>query len=71
MIVAVPDDTPVTIPVDPAVANAVLLLLQVPPLVTSLSEVVRPAQTVLLPEMAVGNALIVTAVVDWQPVGNK
>ena len=71
MIVVVPADTPVITPADPAIATEVLLLLHVPPAVALLSEVVNPAHTLVFPDIATGNAFIVTATVAWQPVGNK
>ena len=50
--VAKPAVTPVTIPVvEPTVATAVLLLLQVPPVVASVSVLEEPAQTVSIPLM--------------------
>ena len=59
--VDVPDDTPVTIPVEaPTVATPVLPLVHVPPLVPSLSVVVKPAQTIAVPVMDDGNAYTVT-----------
>ena len=63
--VAVPADTPVTMPVVPTVATVVAVLLQVPPVVASLNPVVAPAQTVAVPVMvpADGNGLTVTTLV--------
>ena len=51
-----------------AIAGA--LLLQVPPVVASVSVVVKPAHTVKVPAMATGGALTVTVAVDTpgQPV---
>ena len=47
---AVPADTPVTIPVEPTFTLPVpLLLLQVPPAVISLNVVVAPTHTVTVP----------------------
>ena len=67
--VDVPAVTPVTIPdPEPTVALA-LLLLHVPVPVASLSVVVRPTQTFMVPVIAAGNGLIVTTVVLIQPVG--
>jgi len=65
----VPDVTPVTIPVEPTVANAVLLLAQVPPPVASVSPIVDPTHTVAGPEIFAGNAFTVTVRVAIQPVG--
>jgi hypothetical protein len=65
--VTVPADTPVTIPVeDPTVATEALLLLHVPPVVASLSDIVRPAPTVLPPLIAAGAGLMVTTRVEEQ-----
>ena len=51
--VAVPAATPFTIPVpDATVAMAVLLLCQVPPVVTLLNIVVLPVHTVAVPVIA-------------------
>ena len=47
-----PAETPVTIPVEePTVAIAVLLLLQWPPAVESVSGLVEPTQTIVVPVM--------------------
>ena len=52
VIVHVPPATPVTTPVDdPTVATAVLLLLQCPPAVESVSVLVDPSQTLPVPVM--------------------
>jgi len=54
--VTVPADTPVTTPLpEPIVATAVLLVLQVPPVVASLKVVVAPAQTDIVPVMDCAN----------------
>lgn len=68
--VGLPEATPVTIPEVPTVANAVLLLLQVPPLVASVSVVVDPAQTMAVPPMAAGSGFTVTIEVVIHPVGS-
>ena len=69
VIVDVPDDTPVTKPVEePTVAFAVLPLVHVPPLVASLMLVVKPAHTVAVPVMDEGSGLTVTTTVEIQPV---
>ena len=61
MICTVPIDTPVTTPVEePTVANAVLLLLHVPPGVATVNVVVCPTHTLLAPLTDVGGATIVT-----------
>ena len=51
-IVAVPGKTPVTTPEVLTVATVVAWLLQLPPVVASLSEVVAPAHTVAVPVIA-------------------
>ena len=67
VIVEVPDDTPVTMPVDePIVAMPVLPLVHVPP-PASLSVVVKPAQTTAVPVIEDGNGLTVTTTVAIQP----
>lgn len=64
-----PADIPVVTPVDELiVATAVVLLLQVPDGVASLSAVVRPWHTVRVPAIAAGNGLTVNADVVIQPV---
>jgi hypothetical protein len=67
--VAVPADTPVTIPVAvPAVAMNILLLLHVPPGVESPNvTVIPPVQIEVIPVMAAGDAITVTAMVAVQP----
>ena len=70
--VAVPVATPVTIPVvAPTVAVAVLLLLQPPPVVASLSVVVAPMHTTAVPVITPGNGFTVTAAVIVHPVPNE
>ena len=64
--VVVPAISPVTIPDVPTVPMAGLVLLQVPPAVISVSDVVEPAHTVGVPVMlpgAAGNELTVTTAV--------
>jgi len=61
--VAVPTDTPVTMPVEPTVAMAVEPLVHVPPPVTSLRVVVAPAHNVPVPVMGEGAGFTVTALV--------
>ena len=64
MIVVVPANTPVTIPVEePIVATVGVLLLHVPPVVASLNVVVEPSQTVNVPVIPAGDGLTVTIVV--------
>ena len=61
---AVPADTPPTTPVAaPTVAMPVLPLLHTPPPVASLSVVVCPTHTFIVPVMAAGAAIIVTVAV--------
>ena len=66
-IVAVPGDTPFTIPVVPIVATDILLLLHVPPAVASVSVMVWPAQTTVGPAMGNGVGFTATTVVALQP----
>ena len=71
MINAVPANSPVTIPDDePMMATVVLLLVHVPPAGVEFSVVVNPTQTVSVPVMFVGLALIVTIAVLIQPVAS-
>ena len=66
----VPAAIPVTTPVrEPTLPCALLLLLQTPPTVGSLSVVVDPTHTTGKPVMAKGVLLTVTAWVAIQPVG--
>jgi len=68
VIVAVPPTPPVTIPVaEPTVAIDVLLLLHVPPLVTSDNVVLNPAHTLGEPDMPPGVASVVIVVVAAVP----
>ena len=60
MIWQVPIATPVTTPVLLTVAIAVLLLLQVPPVVASLKALVPPTVVVGVPVIAAGAGLTVT-----------
>lgn len=55
-----PGDTPVTIPADVTVATDVLLLLHVPPVVASLSRVVRPTHIDVTPVIDAGGIFTVT-----------
>jgi len=67
VILAVPAPTPVTIPVvRPTVAFAVLLLLQVPPVVVLASVVVCPTHTLGLPVLPASPAFTVTIAVRVQ-----
>ena len=68
--VAVPPVIPVRIPVvAPIVPTAVLLLLQVPPVLASLRVVVLPAHIGVVPIMAPGVGFTVIVVVVLQPPG--
>ena len=64
----VPADTPDTVPELPIVATAVLLLLQVPPDVTSLRVIDDPEQTEEEPVILAGRGFTVTVVVTVVPV---
>ncbi len=63
---AVPAATPETMPVEPTVATAILLLVHVPPPVVLASAVLAPTHTVAVPVIAdtEGNELTVTIVVE-------
>ena len=68
VIADVPEDNPVTTPVEkPIVAIPVLPLVQVPP-PASLKVVVNPAQTAAVPVIDAGNGLTVTTLAAIQPV---
>lgn len=56
---AVPDNTPVTIPVNGAIVAAALLLVQLPPDMVFPRPVVDPSHTWSDPEIAVGVTLTV------------
>jgi len=65
----VPARTPVTMPVlVPIVATALLLLLQLPPVVALLSVVVRPSQTLIVPVIEASGGSTVNVNVVIQPV---
>ena len=55
--------------VEPTVATAVLLLLHMPPGVTSLSVVEKPGQTLVVPVIDAGFGFTVTGETVLQPVG--
>ena len=68
MIVAVPAETPVMVavfpvPVEPAVAMPVLLLVHMPPVVRSIHGLVLPVHTLDVPVMTPGGDVTVTVVV--------
>lgn len=65
--VALPADTPVTVPPLFIVAMLVLLLLQVPPAVSFASVVLLPSQTAIVPVIAPGNGSTVILDVVEQP----
>ena len=68
MIVASPPEMPVTTPVLLfTVATEVLLLLQAPPVVSSLRVIVAPGQTLVEPVMLAGNGLTEKVEVFEQP----
>ena len=67
MIVPTPDATPVTIPLaDPTEAMNGLLLVHVPPVVASASEMVNPIHTAEGPVMAAGERLTVMDLIAVQ-----
>jgi hypothetical protein len=68
VIVAVPATTPVTVP-DDIVATAVLPLLQAPPAVALVRDVVVPGHKAIVPVIAAGSGLTVAVTVAIQPVG--
>jgi hypothetical protein len=64
-----PGVPPVIVPdVDPIGAIVLLLLVHVPPVTASVSVVVSPEHTCVVPAIAVGSVFTVTAAVAWQPV---
>ena len=70
VIIAVPASAPPTVPVPtPTTATEISLLDQTPPAVISVSAIVNPAQTFVVPVMAAGSAYTVTIVLARQPVG--
>jgi hypothetical protein len=70
VIIAVPADTPCTVPPTLTVATAVLLLPHVEPETELLNEILLPVQTeYVLPEM-LGNVPTVTVTMLLQPPGN-
>lgn len=69
--VDVPAATPVNTPlVEPIVPTAILLLLQLPPVIPSINVIVLPEHTVVGPVIGPGAGFTVTVVVTKQPVGN-
>ena len=62
---------PVTMPDVPIVAKVPSLLLHVPPVVASLSDVVNPTQTLAVPLMIPGIELTVATAVALQPEGKR
>ena len=72
VMIVVPEDKLVRRAVDePIVATAVLLLLQCPPVVTSLNAAVRPAQSTSGPVIFAGTGFTVTSVVFRHPVASE
>lgn len=63
-----PAETPVTFPEASIVARDVFELLHVPPAVASVSEMIDPTQTLVLPDIAAGKGFTVTVITDIQPV---
>ena len=68
MIVTVPKDKPVTIPLPEKVAITESLLFQLPPVELSVRAVVDPMHPTDPPEIGFGNGSTVIAVVALQPV---
>ncbi len=69
VIVTTPAETPVAIPVPPAiVATDVLLLVQAPPALALLKNVDEPTQTLAAPAIVAGSEFTVNVIVDTQPV---
>ena len=64
--IAVPLETPVTLP-DPPIVTFVLAVVQVPPDVKSLREIVAPIHTPAAPPIPDGAGFTVTAAVAMQP----
>jgi hypothetical protein len=70
VVIAVPALMPVITPVEePIVATVVVPLTHVPPPVASVTVIVLPTQTVVLPAMVSGSAFTVSVLVMIQPVG--
>ena len=69
MIVVVPAATPVTTPVVDPIFTLALLLLHVPPMLPSVSVIVKPTHTVDGPSIVDGYGLTVTVVVTIHPDG--
>ena len=61
---------PLTVPPD-TVATETGVLLQVPPVVVSVSGVVAPAHKVAAPRIAAGEAVTVSVLVTVQPVPSE
>jgi hypothetical protein len=66
-----PAAMPVTTPEADTVPSALMLLLQFPPGVTSVSVVVEPTHTEVVPVIATGVWFTVTTAVAIQPVPNE
>jgi hypothetical protein len=69
--VAVPEDMPVTTPEPEMEAIVRSLLLQMPPVVASVSVTTSPTHSVPGPPMGEGSALTVTGMVAMQPPGSR
>jgi hypothetical protein len=63
--VAIPVADPLRLPI---VAMAVLMLVQVPPLILSIKIIVEPVHTLPGPDIIEGKGLMVTTFVAMQPV---
>ena len=68
MAIDVPEVTPVTTPVAEPIVALALLIDQLPPVVPSLKVVVEPTQTLVVPVIEDGRALMVITEVMKQPV---
>ena len=71
MIIAVPDETPVTVPdILPTVATETDEELQLPPVTPSVYKVELPAHTIEIPEIAEGAPVTVMTTDALQPEGS-
>jgi len=68
VIMAVPDVTAVTVPVEEPIVALAVLLIHVPPVVPSVRVVVSPEHTYPVPLIAVGVVFTVIVVDALQPV---
>ncbi len=66
--VVVPEATPIAVPVEnPIVATEGVLLVHTPPVVASVSVVVKPTHTEVVPAIAAGLGLMVTTTLPCGP----